>query len=81
MILRDITGRQSAEAERERFYHAIADANRTKDEFLATLSHELRTPLNVMLGWIGVLRTRVGCRGRCSAGSRSSSATPARRSG
>ena len=56
VILRDITGRQSAEAERERFYHAIADANRTKDEFLATLSHELRTPLNVMLGWIRRLR-------------------------
>ena len=26
-------------------------ANRTKDEFLATLSHELRTPLNAILGW------------------------------
>src|SRR2546430_2110433 len=26
-------------------------ANRTKDEFLATLSHELRTPLNSILGW------------------------------
>ena len=56
VILRDITGRHSAEEERERFYGAIADANRTKDEFLATLSHELRTPLNVMLGWIWRLR-------------------------
>ena len=26
-------------------------ANRSKDEFLATLSHELRTPLNAILGW------------------------------
>ncbi len=26
-------------------------ANRTKDEFLATLSHELRTPLTAILGW------------------------------
>src|ERR671932_793945 len=33
-------------------------ANRTKDEFLATLSHELRTPLNSMLGWTQLLRTR-----------------------
>jgi PAS domain S-box-containing protein len=33
-------------------------ANRTKDEFLATLSHELRTPLNAMLGWTQLLRTR-----------------------
>ena len=32
-------------------------ANRTKDEFLATLSHELRTPLNAMLGWARLLRS------------------------
>jgi signal transduction histidine kinase/CheY-like chemotaxis protein len=30
-------------------------ANRTKDEFLATLSHELRTPLNAVLGWARML--------------------------
>ncbi len=32
------------------------EANRLKDEFLATLSHELRTPLNAMLGWAQLLR-------------------------
>jgi PAS domain S-box-containing protein len=32
-------------------------ANRTKDEFLATISHELRTPLNAILGWTRMLRT------------------------
>jgi signal transduction histidine kinase/ActR/RegA family two-component response regulator len=31
-------------------------ANRLKDEFLATLSHELRTPLNAILGWMAMLR-------------------------
>jgi signal transduction histidine kinase/CheY-like chemotaxis protein len=31
------------------------DANRLKDEFLATLSHELRTPLNAILGWTAML--------------------------
>ena len=31
-------------------------ANRTKDEFLATLSHELRTPLTAILGWSHIVR-------------------------
>jgi PAS domain S-box-containing protein len=33
----------------------LAEANRVKDEFLATLSHELRTPLNAILGWSRML--------------------------
>ncbi|MFN2578101.1 MAG: response regulator [Pyrinomonadaceae bacterium] len=40
---------QSARAEAEL-------ANRTKDEFLATLSHELRTPLTAILGWSHIVR-------------------------
>jgi PAS domain S-box-containing protein len=35
------------------------EANRAKDEFIATLSHELRTPLNAMLGWAHMLRANV----------------------
>ncbi|MEA2206339.1 MAG: hypothetical protein QOE77_3115 [Blastocatellia bacterium] len=46
MLLRE----RSARAEAER-------ANRTKDEFLATLSHELRTPLTAILGWSHLVRT------------------------
>jgi signal transduction histidine kinase/CheY-like chemotaxis protein len=33
------------------------EANRLKDEFLATLSHELRTPLNAVMGWTRMLRS------------------------
>jgi len=51
-------------AERRRVEHERADllvrereANRLKDEFLATLSHELRTPLNAILGWTRLLRS------------------------
>src|SRR5436190_1897058 len=32
------------------------NANRMKDQFLATLSHELRTPLNAILGWTQLLQ-------------------------
>lgn len=35
----------------------LGEANRIKDEFLATLSHELRTPLNAVLGYTQMLRT------------------------
>ena len=40
-------------------YRDAQNANRTKDEFMATLSHELRTPLNAMLGWAHMLRSNV----------------------
>ena len=34
------------------------EANRIKDEFLATVSHELRTPLNAIMGWSSLLQGR-----------------------
>jgi PAS domain S-box-containing protein len=43
--------------ENARLYREAQDANRSKDDFLATVSHELRTPLNAMLGWTHLLRT------------------------
>ena len=38
-------------------HRAVRQANRMKDEFLATLSHELRNPLNAILGWTRLLKT------------------------
>jgi len=58
-VARDITERKRLiEAEhsqlvRERSFQT--EANRIKDQFLATLSHELRTPLNAIIGWAEML--------------------------
>ena len=56
--IRDVTERRQAEQERTRLIEeraAHAEANRIKDEFIATLSHELRTPLNAIMGWTALL--------------------------
>lgn len=63
----DITDRKMAEAELQRVLACERDArleaemaNRTKDDFLASVSHELRSPLNAILGWAVMLRSGVG---------------------
>ena len=54
----DLSDRKRLEKELEDRAEELANLNRIKDEFLATLSHELRTPLNAMLGWTQLLRYR-----------------------
>ncbi len=44
-------------AELKQLNAELAEANRAKDVFLATLSHELRTPLTPVVGWIKLLRS------------------------
>ena len=45
----DITDRKRTES-------LLVEADRRKDEFLATLSHELRSPLSAVLNWLQLLR-------------------------
>ena len=55
IVLRDITTRISADAER-RTHEALEASNRAKTEFLSRMSHELRTPLNAVIGFSKLLR-------------------------
>ena len=57
-VTRDLSERRAAEAQRLRLAEE-REANRIRDEFLATISHELRTPLHAILGWSAILTHRV----------------------
>jgi PAS domain S-box-containing protein len=73
-MIEDITDQRLASERREALFArehsarlAAEEANRTKDQFLATLSHELRTPLNAILGWTQMLQRKAVAPNRVDA--------------
>jgi PAS domain S-box-containing protein len=57
-ICRDITERRRTDAELRRLNQQLSEADRRKDEFLATLAHELRNPLAPMRNVLGILEVK-----------------------
>ncbi|HET9948028.1 MAG TPA: ATP-binding protein, partial [Longimicrobiales bacterium] len=57
--LLDVVARQAADLlERSRGEQALREADRNKDEFLATLAHELRNPLAPIRSAVEILKTK-----------------------
>lgn len=57
-IVRDITARKQVEEQLRQIQHqnlALVEADRLKQQFIATISHELRTPLTAILGFSNLL--------------------------
>jgi PAS domain S-box-containing protein len=56
-LAKELARRAGLAMENAQLYLEAQQANRSKDEFLATVSHELRTPLAAILAWLHLLRS------------------------
>ncbi|MEW6760806.1 MAG: PAS domain-containing protein [Pseudomonadota bacterium] len=58
LLFSDITSRKESEATLRKLASDLAEADRRKTEFLATLAHELRNPLAPIRSGLGVMRLK-----------------------
>lgn len=58
LVFRDITERKQSEMELRQLAADLSEADRRKDEFLATLAHELRNPLAPVRNAVELLRVK-----------------------
>src|SRR6185295_13147505 len=54
-VMHDLTESEAVRSQRKRA-DGLAEANRSKEEFMALLSHELRSPLSPILNALSILR-------------------------
>jgi signal transduction histidine kinase/CheY-like chemotaxis protein len=57
-VAEDLAHRATVALENARLFRAVSEADRRKDEFLATLAHELRNPLAPIKNSVAVMRLR-----------------------
>lgn len=55
IVTHDLTDQEAAQAQQKRA-DGLAEANRSKEEFMALLSHELRSPLSPIVNSLNILR-------------------------